>query len=91
MLQGGQGRPTTTRPPAPEGWEYRVDGSLARKGAQEVIAEVTVTAAKKGLLRRLFGSLGRHLGFMGGPLTEAAIEFGAEMIDPQAPEADGTY
>ncbi len=85
MSQTGQGRPGTTKPQVPEGWEIRADGSLARKGAQEVLGDVTVKAAKRGILRRAFSFLGRHLGWAGGPVVGAAIEFGAEMADPQLP------
>jgi RHS repeat-associated protein len=78
-----QGRPTTTKPQAPPGFEIRPDGTLVKSGGGAVVEEAVTVTAKRGIFGRLFGKVGRLLGFGGGPVTGAAHIIIGEMINPQ--------
>lgn len=69
---------TTTRPPAPEGYEWTKGGELVRRGGEAIIEETVTTTAKRGFFRRALGFFGKIGKFFRGP----AGVFLDEMINP---------
>lgn len=67
----------------PPGLEIQPDGSLAKTGGGAVVEEAVTVTAKRGFFRRVFGKVGRLLGFGAGPVTGAAHIIIGEMIDSQ--------